>query len=322
MAEWLVERGIGETRAALVAGGEIIEARIELDGSIPAGSVVAARLTSIGSNGRNAVAVPEGGTEYLLPKGTSGITEGAAMTLEVTREAIPGAEPWKRPLARITDEPPRAAPSLSNRLDARELGFPAPRDELGQAGWNDLLEQARTGMVAFAGGQLRISPTPAMTLIDVDGFPPPEELALAGAREAAKALRRLDIGGSIGIDLPTTGSKAARQAAAAAIDTNLPQPFERTAVNGFGFVQVVRPWSRASLVQLAQDRAAFETRALLRRAAFERAGGKRIVAQPAMIALLELRREWIDMLSRQVGGMIELRADTAVPMSGGYAENL
>jgi hypothetical protein len=322
MADWLVERGIGETRAALVAGGEIIEARIELEASFPAGSVVAARLTSIGSNGRNAVAVAEGGTEYLLPKGAPGITEGAAMTLEVTREAIPGAEPWKRPLARITDEPPRAAPSLSERLDARELGFPAPRDELGQAGWNDLLDEARTGMVAFAGGQLRISPTPAMTLIDVDGFLPPDELAVAGAREGAKALRRLDIGGSIGIDLPTTGSKAARQAAAAAIDTNLAQPFERTAVNGFGFVQVVRPWSRASLVQLAQDRAAFETRALLRRAAFERAGGKRMVAQPAIIALLELRREWIDMLSRQVGGTIELRADTTVPISGGYVENL
>jgi hypothetical protein len=213
-------------------------------------------------------------------------------------------------------------PALGERLGARELSFPAPADELGHAGWNDLLEEARGGTVAFAGGELRISPTPAMTLIDVDGYLPPDELAVVGAAAAAKAIRRLDIGGSIGIDLPTAGGKAARQAADAAIDAHLPQPFERTAVNGFGFVQVVRPWSRASLIQLAHDRTGFETRALLRRTAFERAGGKRIVAQPAIIALLEVRREWIQTLSRQVGGTIELRADATLPMSGGYAENL
>ena len=95
---------------------------------------------------------------------------------------------------------------------------------------------------------------------------------MRGAAEAAKAIRRLDIGGSIGIDLPTAGSKASRQAAAAAIDDHLPQPFERTAVNGFGFVQIVRPRLRASLLELAQDRAPFEARALLRRAAFEPPG--------------------------------------------------
>jgi hypothetical protein len=33
LPEWLVERGIGETRAALVADGEIVEARVELDGA-------------------------------------------------------------------------------------------------------------------------------------------------------------------------------------------------------------------------------------------------------------------------------------------------
>src|SRR6185369_7327824 len=127
--------------------------------------------------------------------------------------------------------------------------------------WDDVIEQARSGTVQFAGGELRLSPTPAMTLIDVDGYLAPDDLAVLGAAEAAKAIRRLDIGGSIGIDLPTAGSKAARQAAAAAIDQHLPQPFERTAVNGFGFVQIVRPRLRASLVELAQDRASFEARA-------------------------------------------------------------
>ncbi|MFL6732633.1 MAG: ribonuclease, partial [Sphingomicrobium sp.] len=77
MAEWLVERGIGETRAALVADGRIIEARIELEGVVPAGSLIRARLTSNGINGRNAIAISEDGAEYLLPKGAGKTTQGA-----------------------------------------------------------------------------------------------------------------------------------------------------------------------------------------------------------------------------------------------------
>jgi hypothetical protein len=316
LPEWLVERGIGEIRAILVDQGEIVEARIQLEGAVPAGTVIAARLTSAGANGRNAVARDEHGIEYLLPRGASGVTEGAGLRIEITREAIPGVEAWKRPLARATDEPLRPAP----KLNGTELPFPAPQDELGQAGWNDVLDEARNGVVRFNAGELRISPTPAMTLIDVDGTLPPDQLAVRGAAEAAKAVRRLQIGGSIGIDLPTSRSRAARHQAAKAIDEHLPQPFERTAVNGFGFVQIVRPRQRASLVELAQDRAAFEARTLLRRAAFEAAGSKRLVAHPALIAFLQSRSEWIEALSRQLGGTIELRVDAALPMSGGYAE--
>ncbi|HEX5258393.1 MAG TPA: ribonuclease [Sphingomicrobium sp.] len=322
MPEWLIERGIGETRAALVDEGEIVEARVELDGAVPAGSVLGARLASVGVNGRKAIAVDERGAEYLLPRGAPGTTEGAAISIEVTREAILGGEPWKRPLAKLTDRAIETLPPLAERLGARTVAFPSATDALGALGWNDLIDEARMGVVAFADGELRISPTAAMTLVDVDGNLPPQELAVLGAGEAAKAIRRLDIGGSIGIDLPTAGSKAARQDAAAAIEAVVPQPFERTAVNGFGFIQVVRPRLRASLVELAQDRAAFEARALLRRAAFEPPGSKRLAAHPAEIAVLQGRKDWIDALARQVGGAIELRGDPSLPMSSGYAEAL
>jgi ribonuclease G len=320
LPEWLVERGIGETRAVLIDGGAIVEARIELDGATPAGAVIGARLTSIGSNGRNALATADHGTEYLLPGGAPRVSEGAALNIEVTREAIPGSEPWKRPLARVTSEAPRTIPTLVERLGGRELGFPSAADELAGAGWDDLIEQARSGIMRFAGGELRISPTPAMTLIDVDGWLEPDDLALRGAAEAARTIRRLDIGGPIGIDLPTGRSKPARLKAAEAIDAQLPQPFERTTVNGFGFVQIVRPRRRASLVELAQDRAAFEARALLRRSAFEPAGPKRLVAHPAVIAVLHGRNDWTNALASRLGGPIGLRADAALPMSGGYAE--
>jgi hypothetical protein len=279
--------------------------------------VLAARLVSVGQAGRNAVARDDIGTEYLLPKAPVGVTEGTALNIEIVREAIPGGEAWKRPLARASDQP--AAPAAA--LSGRAIAFPSPgQNALTEAGWDDVIEQAQTGTVLFAGGMLRISLTPAMTLIDVDGVLPPVELAVTGAGEAARAVRRLDIGGSIGVDLPTVGGKAARQAAAGAIDAQLPQPFERTAINGFGFVQIVRPRLRASLLEIFGDRAAAQGRALLRRAALAGSGAHRLVAHPAVIAVFEHNSAWIDAFARHVGGSIALRADPALPISAGHAE--
>lgn len=314
MPDWLIERGIGETRLARIAQDEIVEARILLEGVVPAGTVIGAQLVDVGRNGRNAVALAKG-QEYLLPEAPSGVSQGGRFALEVTREEIPGAEPWKRPLARLAaeDRPPAA-------IDGEALPFPAPADRLAAAGWSDLIEQAGSGIVRFEGGELRLFPTPAMTLIDVDGALPPEQLARTAAIEAGRAILRLGIGGSIGIDFPTVKGKGARSALAQAIDSTLPQPFERTAVNGFGFLQIVRPRRHASLLELARDRAAFEARALLRRAAFEPAGPMRLAAHPAVIAFLEARPAWIGALSRQVGGAVTLRADASIPIHGGYAQ--
>ena len=316
MPDWLIERGIGETRVVRLAAGEIVEARIELESAVPAGTVLHARLTDIGTAGRNAVARDNEGREYLLPVSPGGVAQGAQISIVVTREAIPGAEPWKRPLARITDDSPRPA----TPLDAIELPFPSPGDRLRQAGWSDLLEEARSGIVRFPGGELRISLTPAMTLIDVDGHLPPANLAMAGAEAAARAILRHGISGSIGIDLPTVSGKAERQAIGSAVDAILPQPFERTAVNGFGFLQIVRPRMRASLFELASDRSAFEARALLRRAALERRGTTTLVAHPAVLRVLEQHSAWIEQISRQVGGAVTLRSDAALPIHGSYAQ--
>src|SRR4249919_1051429 len=305
--EWLIERGIGETRCALVERGRIVEARVLVGGVVPAGTIVEAMLKSVGPNG---TAVAEG-QEYLLPKGALGVTQGARLNIEVTREALGGAEPWKRPLARMSDQPARPAPSQGGRE--------AISGELDGAGWPDLVEEARNGIVAFPGGELRVSLTPAMTLIDVDGQLSPAELAVAGARAAGQAIRRHGIGGSIGIDLPTAKGKDARQAAAAVIDEILPQPFERTAVNGFGFLQIVRPRRHASLFELAADRAAFETRVLLRRVGRE-VGAIRVAAHPSVIAVLSGHRDWLDQLARQVGGAVTLRSDPSLANSGGHAE--
>ncbi len=293
-----------------IAGGEIVAARILLDNVIPAGAILEARLTRVGLP---AIALANG-REYVLRDGAPGVTEGQAITIEITRETIPGAEPWKRPLARLSGEPQREA-----ELEAGEIAFPSPRDQLEEAGWSELIEEARSGIVAFAGGALRISPTPAMTLIDVDGTLPHIDLAMAGAKAAARAILRHGIGGSIGVDLPTVQGKDQRTAIGAAVDALLPNPFERTAVNGFGFLQIVRPRRHASLFELALDRAAFEARTLLRLAARE-AGAIRLAVHPAVHVVLAAHPEWLGALSRQIGGAVGLRSDPRLTISGGHAE--
>ena len=301
----MIERGIGETRAILIEGGEIVEARVMLDGQVAAGSVLKARLKTVG---RNAIVIA-GDVEYLLPKGAPGVTQGAPLAIEITREAI-GTESWKRPLAKVTDEAPSSAAMVAGDI------LPSTSTAFDDAGWPDLIEEARSGIVAFSGGALRIMVTPAMTLIDVDGALPANELAVVGARASAKAIRRHGIGGSIGIDLPTDGGKTARHAAADAIDSVLPQPFERTAVNGFGFIQIVRPRRHASLFELALDRPAFEARALLRTAA-RMTGRTELVAHPSVIAAI--KPEWADQLALQVGGAVTLRGDPGLGIAGGHA---
>jgi ribonuclease G len=315
LPEWLKERGIGETRYALVERGRLLAARIEPDDMLAAGLVVEARLKAVAP--RPLALLPDG-REVLVRERPHGVTEGSPFSLEILRPALPGREPWKRALGR----PARELREEVEPLLATDHAFPPRgRDLLEEAGWSELLEQAESGRVSFAGGELLLALTPAMTVIDVDGWLPAAELAVAGAHAAGEAIRRLDLQGSIGVDLPTTPGKAPRQAAADALDGALAgEAYERTAVNGFGFLQLVRPRQRPSLLELAHDAPAFAARALLRRAALAGHGAARLVVAPPLAALFEARPGWLEQLARQRGGAVTLRADAALAMSGGYVE--
>ncbi len=311
MAEWLYEEGIGENRAILVEDDEILVAAIELPGELRCGSVLAGRLVAIPIRGRRGIVdTPQG--QVMVEPLPPALTEGQKVRVEIVREPI--AEPGKAKFAkgRITDSEEKEGPSLAERI-----GFPSPVPPIGpdlfyEAGWSDLLGEAIEGVIDFPGGELRLSLTPAMTLFDVDGFLPPLELAIAGAEAAAEAIRRHDIGGSIGIDLPTLPSREERLRAVAALDAVLPQPFERTAVNGFGFLQVIRRRERRSLPELVQwDPAGAAARDLLRTA--ERGLGPcEIVAAPPVIARLRANPAWLETLSRRVGGQVSLREDSSL----------
>ncbi len=320
MAEWWLDEGIGEHRAALVADGDILEALIDrLDGRLRLGAVVSAKLGErVGAGAWIATVAGDAILESVPP----GLSQGRTLRVEIVREALPEPGRMKPARARASDAAERPAPTLAERLTGapvRRLAAHEP-DRLEQAGWSELIEQGLTGEIDFPGGHLRLSPTPAMALFDVDGTLPPAELAVVGARTSAQAIRRLAIGGSIGIDLPTLGSKAERTAAAAAIDAVLPQPFERTAVNGFGFVQIVRPRPRASIPELVRADPALTAALALLRTASRGIGPRRLVAAPAVIARIEAQPDWIEALARLTGGAISLRADAALAISAGHVE--
>lgn len=308
MAEWLYEAGIGEARAALIEDNAIRAARIECDdGRLRPGTVVAGRLSEITLKGREGVVTVTGGTEVLLSPLPAGATLGATVRIEIVRAALPEHGRVKRARAVPSEQEEGPGPDLLARITAS--GLPVRRllthqeDALEAAGWSEIIEEARSGEIAFERGALRVALTPAMTLIDVDGVPPLEPLAIAAASAAAATIERLGITGSIGIDFPTLGGRAARQSVAAAIDASLPQPFERTAMNGFGFLQIVRRRSRVSLLELVQaDPIATEVRALLRR--IERTpppGERKCRVSRAQLALIRARGDWTAELARRTG---------------------
>ena len=329
MREWLYEAGIGETRAALIEDGAIVAAAIEADDDgVRAGTIAWARLSRIVIPGRRAIVTLDDGEEALIEPVPKGVSEGARLLVEIHRAALPEPGRAKLALARraAADAMVAAAPPLLDRIEAsgeslRQLQAHEP-DALEAAGWSELIEEAATGHADFEGGALRLSLTPAMNLIDVDGWLGAAELAVAGAGAAARMILRHGITGSIGIDLPTAGSKAARLAAAEAVDAILPQPFERTAVNGFGFLQIVRRRAQASLPERVQgDPAGVAARALLRRAERTPGAGRRtLTAAPAVIALIERREDWCAELARRIGAPIVLRVAPGLAISAGHVD--
>jgi hypothetical protein len=327
LSEWLYEAGIGEARAALIENGVIVEARIESDNStLRVGAVAAVRLIEKQAGGRRGIVRCVDSKEDALIDPIPPATDiGRAFMATVVRETIAEPGAVKRAKMRATPDAIAApGPDLHARIAATGIMVTAVAhhgpDLLDMAGWSECVEAATTGLIAFPGGMLRISLTPAMTLIDIDGDLAPLPLALAGARAAAQAIRRFDLTGSIGVDLPTVGGKADRLAIAALFDDCVPQPFERTAVNGFGFIQIVRPRLRASLCErFTVDATEAQACALVRRA--QRSGliGDTVLVAPrAIAAVLDAHPDWLPILGAQLGGPVTLRIDPALAMSASY----
>ncbi|MEO1044063.1 MAG: ribonuclease E/G [Pseudomonadota bacterium] len=309
---WLVEHGIGETRAALVENGHIVAAHIWRDSLQPhAGQTVEAMLeTATPPQARLA-----NGALVVLSRTATGVSEGAAIRVTVQRGPIversglhQRIKPARGHLATadsaLTGDEAAAWFETGDDPVERVIAVPPPAaDALAIVGWDDLISEAASGMVAFPGGTLLITPTPAMMVIDVDGTTAPAELARQAAVAAAGAIHRFDIGGVIAIDFPTLQRREERQQVAQAFDAAMTGPFERTAVNGFGLMQVVRRRCGASLTELCQLRPVESAILALLRCAerWHQPGDIALVVDAAGATLLSAMPQWIDALVRRSG---------------------
>ena len=327
MAEWLYEEGIGEARAALIEHGRLVEALIERESQAARpGAVMQGRLVQTLIPRKRGIARLMSGEEVLIEPIPPKLAEGATLLVEILREAIAEEGRAKRAKGRAAAPGTKAhpGPSLLQRIRATGIPvIPCPaheEDRLEAHGWSELMEEATSGEVGTEAAALRLYLTPAMLLIDVDGSLPPAQLGPKGAKLAAQAIRRMGLSGSIGIDLPTMNNKDERMIAAAQIDKYLPLPFERTAVNGFGFLQVIRRRERANLMELLrEDPVSTAALSLLRRAERHGNGGPAtLTAAPAIIDRLRQHPEWIEQLGKRRGGRIDLRADDSLAISAGH----
>lgn len=320
MAEWLIEEGIGEERAILLDNGTVIAARLEWPGGLRAGQIEDARLVSRISGAARGTARFASGEEALVDRLPRQTSEGATLRLKVTRAAMAEAGRHKLAHARPTTHAPRPAPSLAETLRQEGAALRVvPRFPAGA--WEEVMADAFAREIAFPTGALLLTPSPAMTLIDVDGAADAKALALAAVRPIAAALRRMDLGGSIGIDFPTLSAKADRRAVDEALDAALDDwPHERTAMNGFGFVQIVARLARVPILQrIALSPAGAAARLLLRQAeGLSGAGAILMSANPAVKA--RITSEWEAELARRTGREIRWGTDAGLAIAGGHAQ--
>lgn len=309
--EWLVEHGIGETRALLMDGDKPVAAKLRWPGELVPGEAFEGKL--LRKSGLRGVALHPSGREVLVDRLPRDASEGATIPLTITRTAMTERGRFKLAAARPTTA--TSAPADS----PIEAGKPVR--SFPDGAWEDIWHAASSGEVEFSGGSLLFAVTPAMTLIDIDGDLSPRELALAAVPEIARWLPLFDLGGSIGIDFPTLEAKADRKAVDAALEHALADwPHERTAMNGFGFVQIVARLEVPSLLhRFATSRVGMAARMALRRAEMvEGPGVTLLTVHPALKA--KLKPEWLAELERRTGRPTRVETDPGLAIEAAQAQ--
>ena len=284
----------GERRAAFVEHGNIMEIHIQRDALWALGECGAGRIDRKTPSG--AYVIADDNSELLL-RGKMGLPEGARILFEVTREAI--AEPGRhKPPEIILRE------GVHETLMGKDALWDARMASLGQSVTNASIAEGFD--VAIAGqsqiGDVTISfqRTKAGLVFDIDGIGDAFAINMIAATEIARLLRLYQVGAMVLIDFVSMESKAQRTQVAEAFDAASladPRPFERTAINGYGMMQVVRARPRPSILDhLFGTRIAAlsdETQAywLLRAVAESRGFGVRsVTARPEVATLLQSER--------------------------------
>ena len=316
LAELWRDDAPGERRAALVEDGQIVEIYIQRDLHWTLGATGTGRIerkTPAGSY----VATDEG-TEILI-RGKANAAEGARVTFEITREAI--AEPGRIKPAegRVLEAMPEASRDKDGMWDDRLSAL--KQDTIRNQAFDDAFDAAIAGASHIGDVTVSFQRTKAGLVFDIDGIGDPLVINRMAANEVARLLRLYQIGAMVMIDFVAIDSKARRLDIAETFDAAAAsdlRPFERSAVNGYGLMQVVRARPRPSVLDhLFGTRIASlsdETQALslLREAAISSGFGPRIITARPEITTLLASHKWqsfTQLCERQVGARLEIIAD-------------
>ncbi len=285
----------GERRAALVEGGHLLEIHIQRDVQWVLGECGNGRIDRKTPSG--AYIIADSGSELLLRSKISD-PEGSRVAFEVMREAISEPGRTKPPEIMLRNNLPDPLPQ-KDALWNNRLSLP---------GHKSLAASIASGFdVALAGqsivGDVTVSfqRTKAGLVFDVDGIGNAFAINSVAATEIARLLRLFQIGAMVMVDFVSMEAKTQRTQIAEIFDaaSTLDQrPFERTAINGYGMMQVVRARPRPSILDhLFGTRIAAlsdETQAywLLRAVAQSSGFGPRTVTARPVVAHLLQSGQW------------------------------
>ena len=281
----------GERRAALVENGNIVEIHIQRDALWALGECGVGRIDRKTPSG--AYIVSDDGSVLLL---RSKITQpdGARIAFEVTREAIPEPGRIKPPEIMLRDNAQDPLIGKDALWDARVASL-APSAI--NASIADGFDVGIAGQSVVGDVSISFQRTKAGLVFDIDGIGDAFAINMVAATEIARLLRLYQIGAMVLIDFVSMESKAQRTQIAEAFDAASladARPFERTAINGYGMMQVVRARPRPSVLDHVfgtrigalsdETQAYWLLRAVAQSTGF---GTRTVTAQPDVATLLQ-----------------------------------
>lgn len=316
LPSWLIEEGIGETRALLIEDEQVRGARLNWPDELRAGERYGGRLITKLAGTRRGVVLLENGSEALVDHLPPSATEGQTLAVTITRAALGERGRLKRAQARAVMAETTTA--VSPRFDGTIVRrFPSGL-------WEDVWHAGSSASLDFPGGEILLSVTPAMTVIDVDGIGAPRDVALAAVPAIARALVWFDLGGNIGIDFPTLAAKTERRTVDEALGAALDNwPHERTAMNGFGFIQLVARLEGPSLLhRFVTARLGAAARMALRRAELVEGTGRVLLLTVHPALKPKLKPEWLAELTRRTGRDVRIETDPGLAIEAAHAQLL
>jgi hypothetical protein len=202
--------------------------------------------------------------------------------------------------------------------DARLMAFEQP---VISASIADGFDIALSGQSKCGDVTISFQRTKAGLVFDVDGIGNAFDINQVAAAEIARVLRLYQVGAMVMIDFVSMEAKAQRTQIAEIFDAAArsdARPFERTAINGYGMMQVVRARPRPSVLdhlfgtRIAalsdQTQAYWLLRAVAQSSGF---GARTVTARPGVAALLESQKwaGWRAQAMRAAGADMLVVAD-------------